>query len=152
MKERKVIHLQNLQVRHPLKAQTLILDNYVTKEKFVQEISKRDREISSLKSRLQLTEVNLSMTQAAVHAIQKQLTALSTPPISYVKEYSTEGEKKTQVEEKAEAAIEGKGKETITEGESSLSHVIEEGEIDEPYMPEYVEKVFIVEEFTADEA
>ena len=84
----------------PLKAQTLNLDNYVTKEKFVQEISKRDREFSSLKSRLQLTEVNLSMTQVAVHAIQKQLAALSTPPISYVKDYSTVGEKKTQVEEK----------------------------------------------------
>ena len=52
------------------------------------------------------------MTQAAVHAIQKQLAALSTPPISYVKDYSTEGEKKTQEEEKVEAAVEGKGKET----------------------------------------
>ena len=31
----------------PLKAQTLNLDNYVTKEKFEQEISKRNREISS---------------------------------------------------------------------------------------------------------
>ena len=136
----------------PLKSQTLNLDNYVTKENFVQEISKRDREISSLKSRLQLTEVNLSMTQAAVRAIQKQLAALSTPPISYVKDYSTEGEKKTQVEEKVEAVVEGKGMETVTKGESSFSHVLEEGEIDEPYVPEYVEQVFTVEEFTTDEA
>ena len=114
----------------PLKAQTLDLDNYVTKEKFVQEISKRDRELSSLKSRLQLTGVNMSMTQDDVHAIQKQLASLSTPPISSIKDYSTEGEKKTQEEEKAKATVEGKGKETVTKGGSSFSHVLKEGEID----------------------
>ena len=67
----------------PLKAQTLNLDNYVTKEKFDEEISKRDREISSLKSILTLAEVNISMTQAALQAIQKQLAALfdSSNPI-----------------------------------------------------------------------
>ena len=135
----------------PLKDQTLNLDSYVTKEVFVREISKRDQEIASLKTRLQLTEVNLSLTQAAVHAIQKQLTALSTPPISSVKDYSTEGEKKTQ-EEKADAVVEGKGNELVTKGESSFSHVLEEGEIDEPYVSEYVERVFNVEEFTTDEA
>ena len=136
----------------PLKAQTLNLDNYVTKEKFEQEISKRDREISSLKSRLQLDEVNMSMTQAAIQAIQKQLAALSTPQISSIKDFSTEGGKKTQAEEKAEVAVEGKCMKTITYGESSFSHALEDGEIDEPYMPEYVEKVFTVEEFNADEA
>ena len=92
------------------------------------------------------------MTQAAIQAIQKQLAALSTPPISSFKDYLTEGEKKTQVEEKFEVAVEGKGKETVTKGESSFSHVLEEGEIDEPYVPEYVEKVFTVEELTTDEA
>ena len=137
----------------PQRAQTLNLDNYVTKEKFEQEISKRDREISALKSRLHLAEVNVSMTQAAIQAIQKQLAALSTPPITSIKDSSTEGEKKTQgAEEKAEVAVEGKGKETVTQGESSFSHALEEGEIDEPYVPEYVERVFTVEEFTADEA
>ena len=40
----------------------------------------------------------------------------------------------------------------VTNGESSFSHVLEEGEIDEPYVPEYVEKVLTVEEFTADKA
>ena len=50
----------------PQKAQTLNLENYVTKEKFDQEILKRDREISALKSRLQLAEVNVSMTQVAI--------------------------------------------------------------------------------------
>ena len=60
------------------------------------------------------------MTQVVVHAIQKQLAALSTPPISSVKDYSTEGEKKTQEEEKAEVVVEGKGKETVTKGESSF--------------------------------
>ena len=92
------------------------------------------------------------MTQAVIQAIQKQLAALSTPPISSIKDSSTEGEKRTQAEEKAEVAVEGKGKETVTYGESSFSHSLEEGEIDEPYVPEYVEKVFTVEEFTADEA
>ena len=135
----------------PLKAQTLNLDNYVTKEEFVREISKRDQEIASLKTRLHLTEENLSLTQAVVHAIQEQLAALSTPLVSTLKDYSTEGEKKTQ-EEKAREAVEGKGKEIVTKGESSFSHVLEEGEIDEPYVPEYVERVFTVEEFTADEA
>ena len=43
-----------------------------------------------------------------------------------------EGEKKTQAaEEKDEVAVEGKGKETVTQGESSFSHALEEGEIDE---------------------
>ena len=113
----------------PLKAQTLRLDNYMTKEEFVREISRRDQEIASLKTRLQLTEVNLSLTQAVVHAIQEQLAALSTNPISSVKDYSTKGEKKTQ-EEKVDASVEGKGKEIVTKGESSFSHVLEEGEID----------------------
>ena len=40
----------------------------------------------------------------------------------------------------------------VTQGESSLSHHLEEGEIDEPYVPEYVDEVFRNEEFTADEA
>ena len=53
----------------------------MTKEEFVHEISKREQEIASLKSRLQLTEVNLSLTQAVVHAIQEQLADFSTPPI-----------------------------------------------------------------------
>ena len=66
----------------PQKAQTIDLDNYVTKEEFVREISKRDQEIASLKTRLQLTEVILSLTQATVHAIQEQLVALSTPLVS----------------------------------------------------------------------
>ena len=137
----------------PQRAQTLNLDNYVTKEKFEQEISKRDREISALKSRLHLAEVNVSMNQAAIQAIQKQLAALSTPSITSIKDSSIEGEKKTQgAEEKAEVVVEGKGKETVTQGESSFSHALEEGEIDEPYVPEYVERVFTVEEFTADEA
>ena len=48
--------------------------------------------------------------------------------------------------------MEGKGKETVTQGESSFSHALEEGEIDEPYVLEYVERVFTVEEFIADEA
>ena len=81
----------------------------MTKKEFVREISKRGQEIASLKTRLQLTEVNLSLTQALVHDIQEQLAALSTPPVSYFKDYSTEGEKKTQ-EEKAVASVEGKGK------------------------------------------
>ena len=138
----------------PHTAQTLNLENYVTKEKFEQEISKRDREISALKSRLTLVEVNVSMTQAAIQAIQRQLAALSTPPIKSIKDSSTEGEKKTQgADEKAEVAVEGKEKETaVIQGESSFSHALEEGEIDEPYVPEYVERVFTAEEFTADEA
>ena len=48
--------------------------------------------------------------------------------------------------------MEGKGKETVTQGGYSFSYALEEGEIDEPYVPEYVEKVFTVEEFTADKA
>ena len=140
----------------PLKSQTLNLDQYVTKEKFNEEISKRDREISALKTRLTLAEMNVSMTQAAIQAIQKQLAALSTPPIQSLKDSSTEGEKKTQgAEEKAEVAVEVKEKEAavaVTQGESSFSHHLEEGEIDEPYVPEYVDEVFTNEEFTADEA
>ena len=140
----------------PLKSQTLNLDQYVTKEKFNEEISKRDREISALKTRLTLAEMNVSMTQAAIQAIQKQLAALSTPPIQSLKDSSTEGGKKTQgAEEKAEVAVEVKEKEAavaVTQGESSFSHHLEEGEIDEPYVPEYVDEVFTTEEFTADEA
>ena len=94
------------------------------------------------------------MTQAAIQAIQKKLAYFSTPPIKSIKDSSTEGEKKTQgAEEKVEVSVEGKGKETaITQGEYSFSHALEEGEIDEPYVPEYVERVFTVEEFTTDEA
>ena len=143
----------------PLNIQTLNLDQYVTKEKFNAEISKRDREISGLKSRLTLAEVNVQMTQAALQAIQKQLAALSTPPITSVKDSSTEGEKKTQgaqeKEAEAEAAVEVKVQEAIvavTQGESSFSTHLEEGEIDEPYVPEFVEGIFTTEEFTADEA
>ena len=129
----------------------LNLDNYVTKAEFDQEISRRDQEIVSLKSRLQLTKVNLLLTQADVHVIQEQLAALSTPPISSSKDNTTEGWKKTQEkEEKVVAVVEGKGKEIVIEGESSFSHVLEEGEIDEPYVPEYEESVFTAEEFTAD--
>ena len=143
----------------PLNIQTLNLDQYVTKENFNEEISKRDREISVLKSRLSLAEVNVQMTQAAIQAIQKQLAALSTPPIQSVKDSSTEGEKKTQgakeKEAEAEVAVEVKGPRSnccSTQGESSFSAHLEEGEIDEPYVPEYVDEVFTNEEFTADEA
>ena len=49
--------------------------------------------------------------------------------------------------------MEVKEKETaVTQGESSFSQNLEEGEIDEPYVPEYVDRVFTTEEFTADEA
>ena len=143
----------------PRKSQTLNLDHYVTKEKFNEEISKRDREISALKTRLSLAEINVQMTQAAIQAIQKQLAALSTPPIQSIKDSSTEGEKKTQgAEEKeaeAEVAVEVKAQEAnvaVTQGESSFSTHLEEGEIDEPYVPEYVDEIFTNEEFTADEA
>ena len=99
----------------PLQSQTLNLDQYVTKEKFNEEISKRDREISALKTRLTLAEMNVQMTQAAIQAIQKQLAALSTPPIQSLKDSSTEGEKKTQGAEEKEAeagvAVEVKEKE-----------------------------------------
>ena len=143
----------------PLDIQTLNLDQYVTKEKFNAEISKRDREISVLRSRLTLAEMNVQMTQAALQAIQKQLAALSTPPTTSIKDSSTEGEKKTQgaqeKEAEAEAAVEEvKVQENVavTQGESSFSTHLEEGEIDEPYVPEYVDEVFTNEEFTADEA
>ena len=119
----------------------------------------KEREISALKTRLTLAEMNVQMTQAAIQAIQKQLAALSTPPIQSVKDSSTEGEKKTQgAEEKeaeAEVAVEVKAKEAqvaVTQGESSFSTHLEEGEIDEPYVPEYVDEIFTNEEFTADEA
>ena len=112
----------------PQQSQTLNLDLYVTKEKFNEEISKRDREISALKTRLTLAEMNVQMTQAAIQAIQKQLAALSTPPIQSIKDSSTEGEKKTQgAEEKeaeAEVAVEVKAQEAqiaVTQGESSFS-------------------------------
>ena len=140
----------------PLNIQTLNLDQYVTKEKFNEEISKRDREISVLKSRLSLAEVNVQMTQAALQAIQKQLAALSTPPIQSIKDSSTEGEKKTEEKEaEAEVVVEVKAQENavaVTQGESSFSTHLEEGEIDEPYVPEYVEGIHTAEEFTADEA
>ena len=142
----------------PLNIQTLNLDQYVTKEKFDAEISKRDREISALKSRLTLAEVNVQMTQAALQAIQKQLAALSTPPIKSIKDSSTEGEKKTEekgAQTEAEEVVEVKAQEAIvavTQGESSFSTHLEEGEIDEPYVPEYVEGIHTAEEFTADEA
>ena len=143
----------------PQQSQTLHLDQYVTKEKFNEEISKRDREISALKTRLTLAEMNVQMTQAAIQAIQKQLVALSTPPIQSIKDSSTEGEKKTQGAEEKEAeakvAVEVKAKEAqvaVTQGESSFSQNLEEGEIDEPYVPEYVDEIFTNEEFTADEA
>ena len=67
------------------------MDNFVTKVEFKREISKRDQEIVSLKSRLQLTEVNVSLTQAAVHAIQEQLASLSTPPIPSEKDNTIYG-------------------------------------------------------------
>ena len=121
----------------------------MTKAKFEHEISKRDQEIISLKTRLHLTEVNLSLTQAAIHAIQEQLVALSNVPIQSEKDNTTEGEKKTQ--EKVSAATEGKGKEIIIEGGSSFSHILEEGEIDEPYVPEFVEGVFTTEDAQVDE-
>ena len=121
----------------------------MTKAEFESEISKRDQEIVSLKTRLQLTEVNLSLTQDDVHAIQEQLAALSTPPIQSEKDNTTDGEKKTQ--EKVSAAAEGKGKEILVEGESSFSHLLEEGEIDEPYVPEFMEGVFTIEEAQVDE-
>ena len=142
----------------PLNIQTLNLDQYVTKEHFNEEISKRDREISVLKSRLSLAEVNVQMTQAALQAIQKQLAALSTPPSQSVKDSSTEGEKKTEEKEaetEAEVVVEVKAQENavaVTQGESSFSTHLEEGEIDEPYVPEYVEGIHTAEEFTADEA
>ena len=129
----------------------LNLDNYVTKAEFDRKISKRDREIVSLKSRLQLTEVNLSLTQAAVHAIQEQLAALSTPPIPSSKDNTIEGEKKTQ-EEKVVVVAEGKGKELAIKRDSSFSQILEEGEIDEPYVSEYVEGAFSAEKFTSEEA
>ena len=112
----------------------------MTKVKFEREISKRDQEIVSLKTRLQLTKVNLSLTQDVVRAIQEQLATLSTPPIPSGKDNTTEGEKRTQ--EKAPATAEGKGKEIVIERESSFSHILEEGEIDEPYVLEFVEGVF----------
>ena len=42
--------------------------------------------------------------------------------------------------------------ELTIEGESSFSHILEEGEIDEPYLLEFVEGVFTAEEFTTEEA
>ena len=55
------------------------------------------------------------MAQAAIQAIQKQLAALSTPPIQSIKDSSTEGEKKTHGAEEKEAearvAVEVKEKE-----------------------------------------
>ena len=82
------------------------------------------------------------MTQATIQAIQKQLVALSNPPISSIKDSLTEGEKRIQVEEKAEIAVEEKGKKIVTQGESSFSHALEEGKIDKPYVPEYVDSLW----------
>ena len=103
--------------------------------------------------------MNVQMTQAAIQAIRKQLAALSTPPIQSIKDSSIEGEKKTQGAEEKEAeagvAMEVKEKEAkvaVTQGESSFSTHLEEGEIDEPYVPEYVDEIITNEEFTADEA
>ena len=80
----------------PQTPQLINLDNYVSKAEFERQISKRDQEIVSLKERPHLTEVNLTLTQAVVHAIQEQLAALSTPPIPYGKDNATEGEKKAK--------------------------------------------------------
>ena len=74
----------------------------------------------------------MSLTQVVVHAIQEQLAALSTPPISSFKDNTTDGDKKTQ--EKVVAVVEGKGKDIVIEGESGFYHVLEEGKIDEPYV------------------
>ena len=38
-----------------------------------------------------------------------------------------------------------------TEGKSSFSRLLEEGEIDEPYIPEYVQGFFTAEEAQVDE-
>ena len=92
----------------PKSPEPINLDDFVTKAKFEREISKRDQEIISLRTRLHLTEVNLSLTQAVVHAIQEQLAALSTPPIQSEKDNTTEGEKKTQ--EKFQQQLRGKAK------------------------------------------
>ena len=81
---------------------------------------------------------------------KSNLQLFPTPPILSFKDNTTEGEKKTQ--EKAVAVVEGKGNEIVINGESSFSHVLEKGEIDEPYVPEYVESVFIAEEFTTNKA
>ena len=54
---------------NPNTTEPLNLDNYVTKEEFDHKISKRDKEIISLKERLQISKVNLSLTQVVVHAI-----------------------------------------------------------------------------------
>ena len=116
----------------------------MTKAEFEREISKSDQEIVSLKTRMHLTEVNLLLTQASVHAIQEQLVALSTPLIQSGKDNTTKGEKKAQ--EKVSATAKGKGKEILIEGKSSFSHLLEEGEIDEPYVPEYIDWLFTNEE------
>ena len=80
--------------------------------------------------------------------IQEQLAALSAPPLQTQKDNTTEGEKETQ--EKDQAG-EGKGKELATiQGKSSFSKLLEEGEIDEPYVPEYVDGVFTTEEAQID--
>ena len=92
----------------------------------------------------------MSLTHDDVHAIQEQLAALLSLPIPSAKDNTTKVEKKSQ--EKVVAAAEGKGKELVIEGESSFYHIIEEGEIEEPYVPEFVEGVFPTEEFTAEEA
>ena len=92
----------------------------------------------------------MSLTQVDVHAIQDKLAALLTPPIPSSKDNATEGEKKTQ--EKTVAVAEGKGNELEIEGEYSFSLILEEGEIDEPYVPEYVKGVFSAGKFTSEEA
>ena len=92
--------------------------------------------------------MQLAQTQSAVLSIQKKLAALSTPSYQSREDNPTEGEKVAQ--EKVQAT-KGKGKEIITQGESSLSKILEEGEIDEPYVPEYVQGVFTTEEAEVDE-
>ena len=100
-------------IEKPKTPEPINLDEFMTKAEFEHEISKRDQEIISLKTRLHHAEVNLLLTQAVVHAIQEQLAALSTPSIQSEKDNITEGEKKTQ--EKVSSAVEGKGKEIIIE-------------------------------------
>ena len=87
-----MIHLTERLSENPNTTTSLNLDNYVTKDEFDCEISKRDNEIISLKSRLHPSEVNLSLTQAVVHAIQEKLAALSSPPVQSEKDNTTEGD------------------------------------------------------------
>ena len=105
----------------PQTPQPINIENYVTKAEFDQQISMRDQEIVSLKKRLQLTEAQLAQTKDAISAIQEKLEALSPPPIQSRKDNPTDGEKETQ----EKGAVGGKGKELITQGESSFSKLLE---------------------------